>query len=82
MSAAEVVKQLAAERLNVPVAQLDAANTLREAGIDSLTAIDLVVTIEDRLEIRFGEGDLEAMRSFDDVAATVERLLATKHAAS
>ena len=81
MSAAEVVKQLAAERLNVPVAQLDAATTLREAGIDSLAAIDLVVTIEDRLAIRFGEGDLEAMRSFDDVAATVERLLAAKHAA-
>lgn len=81
MSAAEIVKNLAAERLNVPVSQLDAATTLREAGIDSLAAIDLVVTIEDRLAIRFGEVDLEAMRSFEDVAATVERLLATKHAA-
>ncbi len=81
MSATEAVKQLAAERLNVPVSRLEAATTLREAGIDSLAAIDLVVTIEERLEIRFGEGDLEAMRSFDDVAATVERLLAAKHAA-
>jgi acyl carrier protein len=81
VSAAAIVKNLAAERLNVPVAQLDAANTLREAGIDSLAAIDLVVAIEDRLGIRFGDGDLESMRSFDDVTATIERLLASKHAA-
>lgn len=81
MSAAAIVKSLAAERLNVPVAQLDSANTLREAGIDSLAAIDLVVVIEDRLGIHFGDGDLESMRSFEDVAATVERLLASKQPA-
>jgi acyl carrier protein len=81
VNAAEAVKKLAAERLNVPVSQLEAASTLREAGIDSLAAIDLVVAMEDQFGIRFADGDLEALRSFEDVAAQVERLLQAKHAA-
>ena len=82
MSAAETVRRLAAERLELPAARLEAANSLREAGIDSLAAIDLIVAIEERLAISFPEHDLESIRSFDDLAAAVERLLAEKNAAS
>jgi acyl carrier protein len=81
MNATDTVKQLAAERLDVPTARLEAAGTLREAGIDSLAAIDLIVAIEERLGISFPERDLESMRSFDDLASVVERLLAEKHVA-
>lgn len=79
MNATDTVKQLAAERLDVPAATLQAASTLREAGIDSLAVIDLIVAIEERLGISFPERDLESMRSFDDLASAVERLLAEKH---
>ncbi|HZF17213.1 MAG TPA: acyl carrier protein [Steroidobacteraceae bacterium] len=82
MSAAEILRQLAAERLDLPAARFEAAVSLREAGIDSLAAIDLIVAIEERLGIRFPERDLESLRSFDDLAAAVERLLAAKHASS
>jgi len=81
MNAAQTVRRLAAERLEVPAARLDAANSLRDAGIDSLAAIDLIVAIEERLSISFPECDLESIRSFDDLAAAVERLLAEKHTA-
>jgi acyl carrier protein len=81
MNAAQTVRRLAAERLEVPAARLDAANSLRDAGIDSLAAIDLIVAIEERLSISFPERDLESIRSFDDLAAAVERLLAEKHTA-
>jgi len=79
MNATDTVKQLAAERLDVPAERLQAASTLREAGIDSLAVIDLIVAIEERLGISFPERDLESMRSFDDLASVVERLLAEKH---
>jgi acyl carrier protein len=82
VNTAETVRQVAAEHLDVPAAQLEAANTLREAGIDSLAAIDLIVAIEDRLAISFPERDLESIRSFDDLSAAVERLLAEKNATS
>lgn len=82
MSTSDTVRRLAAERLDLPASRFEAASSLREAGIDSLAAIDLIVAIEERLGIRFPERDLEALRSFDDLAAVVERLLAEKHAAS
>jgi len=81
VNAAQTVRRLAAERLEVPAARLDAATSLRDAGIDSLAAIDLIVAIEERLSISFPERDLESIRSFDDLAAAVERLLAEKHTA-
>ena len=79
MSVADTVRQLAAERLDIPATRLEAATSLREAGIDSLAAIDLIVAIEERLAISFAERELESMRSFDDLAAAVERLLAQKN---
>jgi acyl carrier protein len=82
MNAAETVRQVAAEHLKIAAARLEAANTLREAGIDSLAAIDLIVAIERRLDISFRERDLESLRSFDDLAAAVERLLAEQRAGS
>jgi acyl carrier protein len=78
MNATDTVRQLASERLELPAERIEAAATLREAGIDSLAAIDLVVAIEERLGISFPERDLESMRSFDDLASVVERLLAEK----
>jgi acyl carrier protein len=82
MTVADTVRQVAAEHLEVSAARLEAANTLREAGIDSLAAIDLIVAIENRLAITFPDRELESVRSFDDLAAAVERLLAEKNAAS
>jgi acyl carrier protein len=78
MNAADTVRQLAAERLALPAAHLEAATTLREAGIDSLAAIDLIVAIEERLGIRFPERDVQSVRSFDELAAAIERLVAEK----
>ncbi len=82
MTPAETVRRIAAEHLDVSAARLEAANTLREAGIDSLGAIDLIVAIERRLDISFRERDIESLRSFDDLAAAVERLLTEKRAGS
>ena len=81
MNAAQTIRRLAAERLAVPAARLDAANSLRDAGIDSLAAIDLIVAIEERLAISFPERELASIRSCDELAAAVERLLAEKPAA-
>ena len=79
MNGAELVRVLASERLGLPAAQVETANTLREAGIDSLAAIELIVALEERLEISFPERDLHSLRSFDELAAAVERLVAQKN---
>jgi len=82
MNGAELARSLAAERLALPAARLEAATTLREAGIDSLAAIELIIAIEERLKISFPERDLQSVRSFDDLAAAIERLVAQKNAGS
>jgi acyl carrier protein len=80
VNAAEIARRLAAERLSVPIARLEGATTLRAAGIDSLAVIDLIVALEERLGIRFAESDLQSVRSFDDLAAAIDRLLEQKNA--
>lgn len=80
MNAAQAVRSLAAERLSVAPAVLDAATSLRDAGIDSLAAIDLIVAIEERFDVRFADSDLARLGTFEDLAAAVERLLAAAHA--
>lgn len=69
------IRRLAQERLGVPPERLDSAATLREAGIDSLAAIDLVVAVEKALAIRFIDRELESARSLADLAAIAQQAM-------
>ena len=72
----ETIRRLARDTLDVPEPMLLRAATLREAGVDSLGAIDLVFAIEAHYGITISPEQLACVRSLKDFAAVAERLIA------
>ncbi|MEJ1966617.1 MAG: acyl carrier protein [Gammaproteobacteria bacterium] len=72
----DIVRRLAVDTLNLPDSVVATATTLQEAGIDSLSAIDLIFAIEAYFGITIAANDLANMRSLSDLAACVDRLTA------
>ena len=71
----EMIRRLAVETLNVPETALDRAVTLRDAGIDSLSALDLIFAVEGHFGISIAAQDVASMSSLADLAASVDRLI-------
>lgn len=71
-----IVRRLAGEVLNLPDSVASTATTLEEAGIDSLSAIDLVFAIEAHFGITIAPNDMECMHSLKELAASIDRLTA------
>lgn len=72
----DTVRRLAVDTLNLPDSVVATATTLEEAGIDSLSAIDLIFATEAHFGITIAANDLANMRSLADLAACVDRLTA------
>jgi acyl carrier protein len=72
----DIVRRLAADTLNLPDRVVATATTLQEAGIDSLSAIDLVFAVEAHFGITIAPDDLESMDTLADLAGCVDRLTA------
>ena len=70
------VQRLAAETLNLPLAAMIPTVSFREAGIDSLSTIDLVFAVEGHFDITLPPEELQHLRSLADLAASVDRLTA------
>lgn len=70
----DTVRRLAVETLNLPASAVARASTLREAGIDSLAALDLIVAIEVHYGISIAARDVEHIQSLNDLAVSVDRL--------
>ena len=68
------VQRLAAETLNLPLDAMVPTITLREAGIDSLSTIDLLFAVEGHFDITLPPEELRQLRSLADLAASVDRL--------
>jgi len=77
MDTLDIIRRLAADTLGVPEESLRRATTLSEAGIDSLTAIDLVFAVEAHYGIMIAADELARLRSLQDLAAVVDRLAPT-----
>jgi acyl carrier protein len=68
------VQRLAAETLNLPIDAMVPTVTFREAGIDSLTTIDLLFAVEGHFDITLPPEELQQLRSLADLATSVDRL--------
>jgi len=70
------VQRLAAETLNLPLDAMVPTATFREAGIDSLSTIDLLFAVEGHFDITVPPEELQELHSLADLAASVDRLTA------
>ncbi len=70
------VQRLAAETLNLPFNAMTPTVSFREAGIDSLSTIDLVFAVEGHFDITLPPDELQQLHSLSDLAASVDRLTA------
>jgi acyl carrier protein len=70
------VQRLAAETLHLPLSAMTPTISFREAGIDSLSTIDLVWAVEGHFDITLPPDELQQLRSLADLAASVDRLTA------
>jgi acyl carrier protein len=71
-----MVQRLAAEALNLPLHAMVPTATFREAGIDSLSTVDLLFAVEGHFDITLPPEELQQVRSLSDLAASVDRLTA------
>jgi acyl carrier protein len=79
MAVADDVKAVIAEELDVPAESVkDSANFESDFQADSLTVVELVMTIEDRFEIDIPEEDLEQLKTVGDLVTYIEGALARK----
>ncbi len=75
METLNTIRRLAVDTLNVPEEPLLRATTLREAGIDSLSAVDLVFAVETHFGIVITGDELARVRSLRDLAVVADRLI-------
>jgi len=69
------VQRLAAETLDLPLDTMVPTATFREAGIDSLSTIDLLFAVEGHFDITVPPQDLQHLHSLADLADSVDRLI-------
>jgi acyl carrier protein len=70
------VQRLAAETLNLPLEAMVPTSTFREAGIDSLSTIDLLFAVEGHFDVTLPPDELQQLHSLLDLATSVDRLTA------
>ena len=71
-----IVQRLAAETLDLPLDEMTSTITFREAGIDSLSTLDLLFAVEGHFDITLPPEELKQLRSLSDLAESVDRLTA------
>lgn len=78
MDTFETIHKLAVDKLQLPAERLMRATTLNEAGIDSLSAVDLIFAIESRFSIEISATDIASVESLRDLAVLVDRIITRK----
>lgn len=78
MTRAEIEEKLVAivrKEKNVPDDKLSPETLLADAGIDSLDALSILFAIEEELHISIPDDRARSMKTFGDIADTIESLL-------
>jgi acyl carrier protein len=69
-----IVHEVLVDEFEIERALIRAGATLGEdLDLDSLDRVDLIVSLEKTLGVRFGEDDVKAVRTVADLVACVER---------
>ncbi|MET9922578.1 acyl carrier protein [Streptomyces sp. NPDC006435] len=70
------LRELVADTLDVESSELtDDALFIEELGVDSVVALELLVTLEQRYGVKIPEEELAELRTFPDIHALLSRKL-------
>lgn len=67
------VKEILSEQLSIDAGRIDMDSNLEDdLGADSLDAIDIVMTIEDRYSVEVPDEIIESMKTVEDIVTFIE----------
>ena len=72
MATIDIIRETLAENLDIDPASVNEESTFESLNIDSLDLVELVCTLEDKLDIDFGEP--EGLANVGDVVKHIESL--------
>jgi acyl carrier protein len=78
MTTLESVQRLMAEKLELQAAQLQPESELEALGLDSLSIIEFMFTVEDEFKIKLPDERVE-IKKVQDIVAVIDRLVAEQH---
>jgi acyl carrier protein len=70
-----LVRRIVADLAELDESSLSADTTFREAGIDSLLAMEIAVHVENAAGVEFGENDLKDVTTVGGLVALTQRHL-------
>lgn len=79
MTTLEKLQEILMRQYDLDRQRLDAAATLEGLGLDSMSIIDLLFTVEDEFRVTIPRDKTE-LKSLADVVAYIDRLVAEQHA--
>lgn len=80
MSSLEIIQQMMVEQFDLKIEDLGPEAELEGLGLDSLSVIEFMFNLEDRLKIKLSEERVE-LKTIQDVANIVDKLIAEQHPA-
>lgn len=69
----ERVKQLAVSEMGVDGDKITLTTSLKDMGLDSLDAIELIMAIEEEYSIEISEEDARQMETMENIVAYIEK---------
>ncbi len=81
MSTLQTIQRMMVEQFELKVADLTPDAQLEALGLDSLSVIEFMFNIEDEFHIKLPDERVE-IKTIQDIASIVERLVAEQQAAS
>jgi acyl carrier protein len=66
----DAIKKISIERLGIELTDeiIDSGKAFKDIGVDSLDAIELVVSVEDELDIELSDARLDTVENIKDLA--------------
>ena len=70
------VKEIMAETLNLDEADIKLDATLKDLGIDSIDAVELVMALEEAYDVKIADEETAALEKVSDIVAFIEKKIA------
>jgi acyl carrier protein len=78
MSSLQTIQRMMAEQFDLKLEDLSRDAQLDSLGLDSLSVIEFMFTLEDELNIKIANDRVEDFKTVGDVADIIDKIIATQ----